>query len=109
MSKILRVIDPRLYEQLMQIQQKTEPPKISIKETPDTKLPSNTNLKEFIIKTIEQVYTKKEQDNSCESDNESDIILMKKQRGGGELHQYVKLSKSSIKNTKSKKIVKKNK
>ena len=109
MAKILRVIDPRLYDQLMQLQQKSEPSKITTKETIDDSSVPDIKLKEFIIQTIEQVYTKKEQDNTCESDNESDIILMKKQTGGGELHHYVKLRKSNIKNTKPKKIVKKNK
>jgi len=95
MAKVLRVIDPRLYDQLMQIQQKIEPTKESL----DHKSGSDANLKEFIIKTIEQVNNNnnKEQDNTCESDNESDIILMKKQKGGGELHHHVKLRKSSIK------------
>jgi len=112
MAKVLRVIDPRLYDQLMQIQQKIEPTKIPTKESPDHKSGPDTNLKEFIIKTIEQVNNNnnKEQDNTCESDNESDIILMKKQKGGGELHHYVKLRKSSIKKTKPKKTrAKKNK
>jgi len=110
MAKILRVIDPRLYDQLMQIQQKSEPSKITTKETIDDSSVPDIKLKEFIIQTIEQVNNnKKEQDNTCESDNESDIILMKKQTGGGELHHYVKLRKSNIKNTKPKKIVKKNK
>ena len=112
MAKILKVVDPRLYEQLMKSQQKTDPTIQTIK----SKLPttnasdhnsmSKDNIKEFIIKTIEQVHNNNnkriEQEISCESDDE-DTILMKKQVGGGELHHYVKMRKCDIKKSKAKK------